>query len=169
MINETMNMAFNEQMNAEFYSAYLYLSMNAYFEEQSLTGFANWMKIQTKEEMAHAMGIYDYLNARDGHIVLEQIQKPECTWTNALEVFEAVLAHEQEVTCLINKLADIADEQKDRAAMQFLNWYIKEQVEEEATAKNIVDKLRMANNEANALLLLDAELGARVFNAPVIG
>ncbi len=168
MINETMNKAFNDQINAELYSAYLYLSMNAYFEEQSLTGFANWMKIQVQEEMAHAMGMYDYLNSRDGHIILEQIDKPVCTWNSALEVFEAVLRHEEHVTSLINKLADVAEEQKDRASMQFINWYIKEQVEEEATAKTIVDKLKMAGNDTNALLLLDAELGARTYNAPVI-
>ena len=169
MINEKMNKAFNDQINAELYSAYLYLSMNAYFEEQSLTGFANWMKIQVQEEIAHGMGMYDYLNSRDGHIILEEINKPDCTWNSPLEVFEAVLKHEKHVTSLINNLADVAEAQKDRAAMQFINWYIKEQVEEEATAKTIVDKLKMAGNDTNALLLLDSELGSRTFNAPVIG
>ena len=169
MIKETLNDAINKQINEEMYSAYLYLSMSAYFEELSLKGFASWMKIQVQEEVAHAMGLYDYLHARDGKVVLEAIQKPNCEWNSPLEVFEATLKHEQYITCKISELMDVAEEAKDRAALSFLQWYIKEQVEEEATAKDILAKLKFAGSDTNALLLIDAELGARTFNAPVIG
>ena len=124
MLNERMNAALNEQVNAEMYSAYLYLSMQAYFQKLNLTGFVNWMNIQIQEEMAHARGLYDYIQERDGEIVLDTIKKPDQIWNSPLEVFEAVLKHEQLVTSLINKLADVADETKDRAAGLFLQWYI---------------------------------------------
>ena len=125
MLNERMNAALNEQVNAEMYSAYLYLSMQAYFQKLNLNGFVNWMNIQIQEEMAHARGLYDYIQERDGEIILDAIKKPDQTWNSPLEVFEAVLKHEQLVTSLINKLADVADETKDRAAALFLQWYIK--------------------------------------------
>lgn len=169
MIKETINTAFNKQINAEFYSAYLYLSMCSYFEGLSLLGFANWMKIQTQEEVAHGMGMFDFLHSRDGKAILEQIDMPSADWSSPLDVFEAVLAHEEFVTSKIYELMDIAETEKDRAAMQFLQWYIKEQVEEEATANDIVTKLKLIGSDPNALLLLDKDLAARVFVAPVIG
>ena len=169
MLNERMNAALNEQVNAEMYSAYLYLSMQAYFQKMNLTGFVNWMNIQVQEEMAHARGLYDYIQERDGEIILDAIKKPDQTWNSPLEVFEAVLKHEQLVTSLINKLADVADETKDRAAALFLQWYIKEQVEEEASVSGVLETLRMIKDDTHALLLLDKELAARVFNPPVIG
>lgn len=169
MINEKMNAAFNEQINAELYSAYLYLSMQAYFKKLNLNGFANWMDVQVQEEMAHARGLYDYVQERDGEIVLDTIKKPELKWNTPVEVFEAVLNHEQLVTSLISKLADVADEVKDRAAALFIQWYIKEQIEEESTASGILETLRMIKQDANALLLLDRELQTRIFNPPVIG
>ena len=169
MLNERMNAALNEQVNAEMYSAYLYLSMQAYFQKLNLNGFVNWMNIQIQEEMAHARGLYDYIQERDGEIVLEAIKKPDLKWNSPLQVFEDVLKHEQYVTSLINELADIADETKDRAAALFLQWYIKEQVEEEASASSVLETLRMIKSDANALLLLDRELSQRVFNPPVIG
>ena len=169
MINEKMNAALNNQVNAELYSAYLYLSMQAYFQKMNLTGFVNWMNIQVQEEMAHARGLYDYIQERDGEIVLEAIKKPDLKWNSPLQVFEDVLKHEQYVTSLINELADIADETTDRAAALFLPWYIKEQVEEEASASSVLETLRMIKSDANALLLLDRELSQRVFNPPVIG
>lgn len=169
MINEKMNAALNEQVNAELYSAYLYLSMQAYFQKLNLKGFVNWMNVQVQEEMAHARGLYDYIQERGGEIVLEAIAKPELKWNSPLQVFEDVLKHEQYVTSLINELADIADETKDRAAALFLQWYIKEQVEEEASASSVLETLRMIKSDANALLLLDRELSQRVFNPPVIG
>ena len=169
MIKETLNNAINKQINEELYSAYLYLSMSAYFEEMSLKGFANWMKIQVQEEIAHATGLYDYLHARDGKVVLEAIQKPNSEWNSPIEVFEATLKHEQFITSKISELMDVAEEAKDRAALSFLQWYIKEQVEEESTAKDILAKLNFAGADTNALLLIDNELGARTFNPPVIG
>ena len=169
MLNERMNAALNEQVNAEMYSAYLYLSMQAYFQKLNLNGFVNWMNIQIQEEMAHARGLYDYIQERDGEIILDAIKKPDQTWNSPLGVFEAVLKHEQLVTSLINKLADVADETKDRAAALFLQWYIKEQVEEEASVSGVLETLRMIKDDTHALLLLDKELAARVFNPPVIG
>jgi len=169
MISEKMNAALNEQVNAEMYSAYLYLSMQAYFQKLNLQGFVNWMNIQVQEEMAHARGLYDYIQERDGEIVLDTIKKPEQNWNSPLEVFEAVLAHEQLVTSLINKLADVADETKDRAAALFLQWYIKEQVEEEASVSGVLETLKMIKDDKHALLLLDKDLATRVFNPPVIG
>ena len=169
MINEKMNAALNEQVNAEMYSAYLYLSMQAYFQKLNLQGFVNWMNIQVQEEMAHARGLYDYIQERDGEIILGTIKKPEQSWNSPLEVFEAVLAHEQLVTSLINKLADVADETKDRAAALFLQWYIKEQVEEEATVSGVLETLRMIKDDKHALLLLDKDLATRTFTQPVIG
>lgn len=169
MIKETLNNSINKQINEEMYSAYLYLSMSAYFEELSLKGFANWMKIQVQEEIAHAMGLYDYLHARDGKVELEAIAKPNCEWHSAVEVFEAVYKHEQYITCKISELMETAEAEKDRAALSFLQWYIKEQVEEESTAKDILAKLKFAGEDTNALLLIDNELGQRTFNAPTIG
>lgn len=169
MLNEKMNAALNEQVNAELYSAYLYLSMQAYFQKLNLKGFVNWMNVQVQEEMAHARGLYDYIQERGGEIVLDTVKKPELKWNSPLQVFEDVLSHEQLVTSLINKLADVADETKDRAAALFLQWYIKEQVEEEASVSDVLDTLKLIKSDANALLALDKELQARVFNPPVIG
>lgn len=169
MINERMNAALNEQVNAELYSAYLYLSMQAYFQKMNLKGFVNWMNVQVQEEMAHARGLYDYIQERGGEIVLEAIAKPDLKWNSPLQVFEDVLKHEQLVTSKINNLADIADETKDRAAGLFLQWYIKEQVEEEASVSGVLETLRMIKDDKHALLLLDRELAARTFNPPVIG
>ena len=127
MLDKKMEDAFNSQINAELYSEYFYLSMKAYFETLNLKGFVNWMNVQIQEEHAHAMGMFDYVNTRGGRVVLKAIDAPKTEWHSVLEVFEDILKHEQLVTSLINKLADVADEVKDRAALSFLNWYIKEQ------------------------------------------
>ena len=169
MISEKMNAAFNDQIKAEMFSSNLYLSMVAYFEEIGLKGFANWMRIQVQEENAHAMGMFDYLLSRDGKVVIENIEKPENEWACALDCFEAVYKHEQHVTSLINGLVDVAEQEKDRAAISFLQWYIKEQVEEEANCSEICQKLRLIGDDNHALLLTDQELGARTYVAPVIG
>lgn len=169
MISEKMNAALNSQVNAEMYSAYLYLSMQAYFQKLNLTGFVNWMNVQVQEEMAHAKGLYDYIQSRDGEIVLDAIEKPDSKWNSPLEVFEHILKHEQLVTSLINKLADVADETKDRAAALFIQWYIKEQVEEESNVSGILETLKLIKSDSHALLMLDRELMARTYNAPVIG
>ena len=169
MISEKMNAAFNKQINEEFYSAYLYLSMSAYFEGLGLLGFSNWMKVQTQEETAHAMGLFDYVNSRGGKIELEQVNKPQINWNSALDAFEAVLKHEEYITSKISELMDVAETEKDRPALSFLQWYIKEQVEEEATAGELLTKLKLIGSDVNALLLMDKDLAARTFVAPVIG
>lgn len=168
MISEKMNAAFNTQIKHEMYSSNLYLSMVAYFEELGLKGFANWMRVQVQEENAHAMGLFDYVLSRDGKVVIEAIDKPPFEWNCALDCFEAVYKHEQLVTSLINELVDVAEEVKDRAAISFLQWYIKEQVEEEANCSEICAKLRLIGDDKHAMLLIDQELGARTYVAPVI-
>jgi len=169
MITEQMQEAFMSQINKELYSEYLYLSMKAYFADLNLDGFVNWMDIQVKEEHAHAMGMFDYVIERGGRITLDAIEKPKNNWNSPLEVFKDVLNHEQYITSQINALYDVTLETKDRAAQLFLNWYIREQVEEEASADNILTRLEMIGDDKHALLDLDKELAARVFNPPVIG
>ena len=169
MINEKMEKAFNDQINKERYSEYLYLSMQAYFERLNLKGFVNWMQVQVQEEHAHALGMFDYLNQRGGNVILEAIDKPQSEWESPLAVFEHVLEHEEYVTSRINALMDVAEEVKDRAAMSFLNWYLKEQVEEEDNVGNVLATLKLIGDDKKALLMLDKELATRTFVAPVIG
>lgn len=169
MINEKLEKAFNDQINKEFYSEYLYLSMQAYFERLNLKGFVNWMSVQVQEEHAHALGMFDYLNQRGGNVQLEAIDKPETDWESPLAVFEQVLEHEEYVTSRINALMDVAEETKDRAAMSFLNWYLKEQVEEEDNVGNVLATLKLIGDDKKALLMLDKDLATRTFVQPVIG
>ena len=169
MINEKLQKEFNIQINKELYSEYLYLAMKTYFMEQNLMGFVNWFDVQVQEEHAHAMGMFNYLNERGGEINLMAIDKPVFNGKNTLEIFEEVLKHEEFVTSRINALYDVAEEVKDRAAMKFLNWYIDEQVEEEASVGGVLATLRLIGDDKNALLLLDKDLATRVFNPPVIG
>jgi ferritin len=166
MITDTMQKAFLSQINKELFSEYLYLSMKAYFADKNLKGFVNWMAIQVQEEHAHAMGMFDYILERGGKIELEAIEKPKCEWASPLEVFRDVVNHEQYITSQINALYDVADSEHDRAAQLFLNWYVKEQVEEEASAGDILAHLELIGNDTKAL---HKELAARVFNPPVIG
>ena len=169
MISEKMEKAFNDQINKELYSEYLYLSMQAYFERLNLKGFVNWMQVQVQEEHAHALGMFDYLNQRGGTVALEAIDKPESDWDSPLAVFEQVLEHEQFVTSRINALMDVAEEVKDRAALSFLDWYLKEQVEEEDNVGNVLATLKLIGDDKKALLMLDKDLAARTFVQPVIG
>ena len=169
MINEKLQNEFNIQINKELYSEYLYLAMKTYFMEQNLLGFVNWFDVQVQEEHAHAMGMFNYLNERGGKIELMAIDKPEFSGKTPLEIFEEVLKHEQYVTSRINTVYDVAEEVRDRAAMKFLNWYIDEQVEEEASVDGVLTTLRLIGDDKNALLLLDKDLATRVFNPPVIG
>lgn len=169
MISEKMEKAFNDQINAEFYSEYLYLSMLSYFETLNLKGFVNWMTVQIQEEQAHAMGMFNYVHERGGKVELEAIEKPETKWENPLEVFEHVLKHEQLVTSKINALMDVAEREKDRAALSFLDWYLKEQVEEESSVSGVLATLKLIDDDKKALLMLDKDLAARTFVAPVIG
>lgn len=169
MINEKLEKAFNDQINKELYSEYLYLSMQAYFERLNLKGFVNWMSVQVQEEHAHALGMFDYLNQRGGNVQLEAIDKPETDWESPLAVFEQVLEHEEYVTSRINALMDVAEETKDRAAMSFLNWYLKEQVEEEDNVGNVLATLKLIGDDKKALLMLDKDLATKTFVQPVIG
>ncbi len=169
MISEKMEQAFCDQINKEFYSEYLYLSMQAYFERLNLAGFTNWMSVQIQEEHAHAIGMFNYLHERGGKVELLAIDKPQTDWKSPLDVFEHVLEHEKYVTSRINALMDVAESEKDRAALSFLDWYLKEQVEEESNVGGVLAKLQLIGDDKHALLLLDKELEARVFNQPVIG
>jgi ferritin len=169
MINEKLQNAFNDQINKELYSEYLYLAMKTYFMEQNLMGFVNWFDVQVQEEHAHAMGMYDYVVERGGRVILEAIEKPENSWENPLELFKAVLRHEEFVTSRINALMDVAEETKDRAALIFLNWYLKEQVEEEANVGGVIAQLELIGEDKSGLFALDKELATRTFVAPVIG
>ena len=169
MISQKMENAINEQINAEIFSEYLYLAMQAYFKQMNLLGFANWVDVQVQEERAHAMGLFNYLLERGGKVELKAIDKPQTGWKSPLEVFEAILQHEQLVTSKIHALVDVAEEERDRAAMSFLDWYVKEQVEEEFNDNSIIKSLKLIGTDANALLQLDKDLAARVFVAPVIG
>ena len=169
MINEKLEKEFNVQINKELYSEYLYLAMKTYFMEQNLMGFVNWFDCQVQEEHAHAIGMFNYLNERGGKIELLPIDKPEFSGKTPLEIFEEVLKHEQYVTSRINTVYDVAEEVRDRAAMKFLDWYIDEQVEEEASVDGVLSTLRLIGDDKNALLLLDKDLATRVFTAPVIG
>lgn len=155
--------ALNEQVNAELYSAYIYYAMQAYFHSVNLDGFANWMNVQTKEEMTHAGKIFDFLNERNARIELAAIEKPQKDWKNALDVFEAAYKHEQYVTGRINCLVELAEMEKDYATQSFLKWFVDEQVEEEASALKIVEMLKMAKDSTGALLMLDHQLAKRKF------
>jgi ferritin len=161
-----MEHAINKQINAELYSAYLYLSMNAYFHFVNLEGFANWMRIQALEEMTHADRLYRYLLERGGRAAMEPIEGPQHEWSSPLAAFEDVLKHEQKVTGLINALMDLAIEERDHASASMLGWFVDEQVEEEAGADGIVRKLRLVGSEGSGLFMLDRELGGRVFVPP---
>ena len=156
----------NEQINAEMFSSYLYLSMEAYFQSISLKGFAAWMRVQAQEEMMHGMKFYDFVNERGGKVTLEAIAKPETTWATPLAAFEAVLKHEEHVTSLINNLVDLAISEKDHASNNFLQWFVAEQVEEEASANEVVEKLKLIQDNPSGLFMVDAELGKRVFTMP---
>ena len=169
MINEKLEKAFNEQINKELYSEYLYLAMKVYFQKLNLKGFVNWFDVQVQEEHAHAMGMLNYLDERGGDCVLEAIDKPVIEGKTIIEVFEQVLKHEEYVTSRINHLADVAEEVKDRAALHLLDWYIKEQVEEEASVNDVLATLKLIGDDKKALLMYDKDLAARVFNPPIIG
>ena len=166
MISKKMVDALNKQVNAEMYSAYLYLSMESYFKSLNLNGFANWMRVQTQEEMVHAMKIYDFINERGGRVTLKPIDGPPTEWESPMAVFEAVYAHEQKVTGLINKLVDLAVEEKDHATNSFLQWFVNEQVEEESSADEKVQQLKMMEKAPGGMFMLDRELGQRVFTPP---
>lgn len=161
MLSKSMESALNRQVNREMYSAYLYLAMSAYFETANMKGFAKWMRIQAKEEQAHAMKIYDYIIARGGTIALEAIEAPKAKWTSAGKVFEETYAHEQKVTGMINNLVDLAIREKDHATFEMLQWFVKEQVEEEQNASEILSQIKVLGDVVGHLFWLDHQLGKR--------
>jgi len=163
MISKTMVDAFNQQINAELFSSYLYLSMSAYFEDLGLPGFANWMRVQAQEENAHAMKFFNELIERDGRVVLDAIAQPEIEWASPLAAFQATYEHEQVVTGLINKLVALSREENDPATEVFLSWFVTEQVEEEASAKTIIDELKLIEGHPQGLFMIDRELRQRVY------
>ena len=167
MLSNKMEAAINQQINAEMYSSYLYLSMATYFESISLGGFSNWMRQQAQEEMFHGMKMFDFVCERGGRVTLKAIDEPPSKWASVLDVMENVLAHEQKVTGLINDLVNLALDERDHATNIFLQWFVSEQVEEEDTAGGLVDKLKLIGGDANGLFMLDTELATRVFTLPV--
>jgi len=161
MLSKKMEKALNEQINAELHSAYLYLAMSAWFESQNLPGFAAWMRIQNREETAHGMKFFKFVVERRGRVTLATIAEPAKEWKSPLAAFEAAFEHEQYITGRIGDLVNLAVTEKDHATNAFLQWLVNEQVEEEATADSIIQKLRMAEKAPGAMLMLDHELGQR--------
>ena len=168
MLSETLAKTLNEQVNEEMYSAYLYLSMSAYAEKAGLKGIANWLYVQTQEEMAHAVNMYQYILDRGATPVFKAIQSPDAVFASLKDVFEKVLAHEMKVTDRINNIATLAMKESDHACYQFIMWYVNEQVEEEANASDILSKLAMIGDDKGLLLNLDKEFAARKYNNPFL-
>ncbi len=161
MLSDTIQAAMNKQINAELHSAYIYLSMSAYFESKNLAGFASWMRVQAGEEMTHAMKFYSFIIERLGRVKLAPIAEVPVEWDSPLAVFENAFKHEQKVTGMINDLVNLAIAEKDHAANSFLQWFVDEQVEEESSADNIVQQLKLIGESGQALFLLDREMSQR--------
>ena len=161
VIKEKIREAINRQINREFYSAYLYLSMSAYFESINRKGFSHWMRMQTKEETEHAMKLYDYLIEKGGRVILSEIESPLSEWKSPLAVFEHTYAHEKKVTEMINDLMELAKSKNDYATEVFLQWFVNEQVEEEASAEEILQKIKLMKDIPGRLSMLDRQLGER--------
>jgi ferritin len=162
-----MEKALNGQLNAEFYSAYLYLSMAGYFESIDLKGFANWMRVQVQEEQFHTMKLYDYMFERGGKVTLRPVDAPPSDWDCPLVVFEATLEHEQKVTGLINDLVYLARTEKDYAAEIYLQWFVNEQVEEEDNVNKVLGQLKLIKDSPQAMFIMDKDMAQRVFTPPV--
>ncbi len=166
MLSPKMLQALNDQINAEYHSSYLYLSMAAWCESISLKGFANWFRVQTQEEMVHVMKFFDFVNARRGEVELKPIDAVKTKWATPLEAFEDTLKHEQYITGRINKLVALAKDENDPATHAFLQWFVTEQVEEEATADELIQQLKLVASAPGGLFLLDRELAKRTFAPP---
>ncbi|HPM04626.1 MAG TPA: ferritin [Candidatus Cloacimonas sp.] len=166
MISKKMQDAINEQINRELFSEYLYISMQAWFANQNLDGMANWMDAQGKEERFHAMKFFNYLIERGGKVVLKAIDKPATDFGTPLKAFTEALKHEQFISKSINELMDLAIKEKDHASRSFLQWYVDEQVEEEASVDKVIQKLKMVGDNSQGLFMIDNELGTRVYTPP---
>ena len=164
MLKKRVEEILNEQLNREFYSAYLYLSMSAYFDSVDLEGFAHYMKVQYQEEMAHAIRIFNYVSNVGGRVTLKAVEQPKGTWKDVIEVFEETHKHECFITNSINEVLTVAHEEHDYATINMLQWFIGEQVEEEATVLKILNQLRMIEGKGPGLFMLDREMGQRVSN-----
>jgi ferritin len=165
-MNERLEKMINDQMNFEMYSAYIYMAMAAYCDSIDLQGFAHWFKMQTQEEMYHSIKMYNYLVDRQARPFFQQIPAPRKEWGNVKEAFIDALDHERIVTGRINDIATAAHEERDHATISFYNWFVDEQVEEEASVDSVIKKLNLINNSGDGLFMLDKELGARVFVTP---
>ncbi len=163
MLNKKIEDALNEQINAEMWSAYLYLSMSAYCHHIGQPGMASWFYVQFQEEQDHAKILFNYVNSRGGRVVLKQIDEVPTEWDSVLDAFKNTLKHEQKVTSLINNLYALTHEQNDFATQSMLKWFVDEQVEEEETAKTIIDNLKMIKDNGYGIYMLDKELGARTY------
>jgi ferritin len=164
MLKEKMQNAIDEQITKEIYSSNLYLAMASYFADSNLNGFANWMRIQADEELQHAMKFFDYVLDRGGRPTIGEIKAPPSDWSTPLDAFKAALEHEEFVTGEINKLVDLSMDLKDHATTNMLQWFVDEQVEDEATTGEIVDRLKLAGDAKGALFMLDSELAKRPAN-----
>ncbi|HOH97514.1 MAG TPA: ferritin [Candidatus Cloacimonadota bacterium] len=167
MISKKLEKAINEQINKELYSEYLYISMQAWFANQNLDGMATWMDAQGKEERFHAMKFFNYLIERGGKVALKPIDGPQVDFDNPLKAFSQAYKHEQLVTKSINDLMDLAIKENDHAAKSFLQWFVDEQVEEEASVDKIVAQLKMVGDNGHGIMMIDRELGQRVYTPPV--
>lgn len=161
MLNNEIESALNRHLNAEFFSSYLYLSMAAYFDKHDLPGMLNWMKAQSAEENTHALKFYKFILDRDGKVALDAIERPPNEWSSPLEAFENAYKHEQEVSSKINVLLELSLKHHDHATHNFLQWFVAEQVEEEATVRDICSRLKLVGNDGRGLFLIDQELAAR--------
>jgi ferritin len=161
MIKENIEKALNQQLNQELYAFYVYLSMSAYFESMNLNGFANWMRFQAEEEKNHGLKFYDYILQANGRIDLKQIDAPKKSWKSVQEVFEDTYNHEKKVTESIYDIVDLSISERDHATHNFLQWFVREQVEEEATALKILEKIKLISDNQGALFILDREMGSR--------
>jgi len=166
MLSEKLTQALSEQINTEYYSAYLYLAMSAAADRLGWKGATNWLFVQAQEEMAHGTHLYEYLLERSASPTFAEIQKPPTTFANIHEIFEMTLSHEREVTRRINAISTLAMQESDHACYQFMMWYVNEQVEEEANAQDILDKLQLIGDDKGGSLSLDNEFAARVFVNP---
>ena len=166
MLNEKVHALLNQQINKEFYSAYLYLDFSNYFKAKGLDGFANWYMIQAQEERDHAILFYTYLQNENAEVTLDAIAKPERKYESNMDVLKAGLEHEKYVTSLINDIYGAAYDVRDFRTMQFLDWFVKEQGEEETNANDLISKMELFGSEPKSLYMLNQELGTRVYTAP---
>jgi ferritin len=166
MLKKKIEDAFNKHLNAEAFSAHLYMSMSAYLESINLKGMAAWMRLQANEETIHEMKFFDFILVRGGKVVLDKIGAPTIEWDSPLAIFEAAYGHEQMITDKINKLVDLSLAESDHASNAFLQWFVTEQVEEEESVSEVVDQLKLIGDDRGALFMIDRELGQRVPSAP---